>query len=103
MTRAAEGEGLEPASLGRSANQSSDRPDPLRVCVEDALETYLRNMDGHRVSNLYRLVINEVERALFETVLRHAQGNLTQAAAMLGLTRSTLRKRLTEYGIDRGR
>jgi Fis family transcriptional regulator len=56
-------------------------------------------MDGHAVSDLYRLVIVEVERPLFETIVRHANGNLTQAARMLGLTRSTLRKRLTEYGL----
>jgi Fis family transcriptional regulator len=56
-------------------------------------------MDGHAVSDLYRLVIEEVERPLFETIVRHANGNLTQAARMLGLTRSTLRKRLTDYGL----
>jgi Fis family transcriptional regulator len=60
-------------------------------------------MDGHDVSELHRLVIEEVERPLFETVVRHADGNLSQAAKMLGLTRSTLRKRLKDYGIERGR
>lgn len=81
----------------------ADRADPLSKCVEDALETYLRNMDGHRVADLHRLVIEEVERPLLETVVRHADGNLSLAAKMLGLTRSTLRKRLAAYGIDRGR
>ena len=79
------------------------RADPLGKCVQDALETYLRNMDGHDVTDLYRLVIEEVERPLFDTVVRHADGNLTLAARLLGLTRSTLRKRLTDYGIARGR
>jgi Fis family transcriptional regulator len=81
----------------------ADRTDPLSKCVEEALGTYLRNMDGHDVSELHRLVIEEVERPLFETVVRHADGNLSQAAKMLGLTRSTLRKRLKDYGIERGR
>ncbi len=81
----------------------ADRADPLSKCVEEALKTYLRNMDGHGVANLHRLVIEEVERPLFETVVRHADGNLSLAAKMLGLTRSTLRKRLTDYGIERGR
>ncbi|HYN76828.1 MAG TPA: helix-turn-helix domain-containing protein [Lamprocystis sp. (in: g-proteobacteria)] len=80
-----------------------DRTDPLGKCVQAALETYLHHMDGHDVHDLYRLVIEEVERPLFETVLRHADGNLTQAASLLGLTRSTLRKRLADYGIARGR
>jgi Fis family transcriptional regulator, factor for inversion stimulation protein len=77
--------------------------DPLSKCVEEALAAYLRNMDGHGIANLHRLVIEEVERPLFETVVRHADGNLSQAAKMLGLTRSTLRKRLADYGIARGR
>ena len=77
------------------------RADPLSKCVQDALATYLHNMDGHRVVDLHRLVIEEVERPLFETVVRHAGGNLTLAARMLGLTRSTLRKRLTHYSINR--
>jgi Fis family transcriptional regulator, factor for inversion stimulation protein len=81
----------------------SDGADPLSKCVEQALATYLHNMDGHDVANLHRLVIEEVERPLFETVVRHADGNLSQAAKMLGLTRSTLRKRLADYGIARGR
>lgn len=81
----------------------ADRGDPLSKCVEDALRIYLSTTGGHEVTDLHRLVIQEVERPLFETVLRHVDGNLSNAARMLGLTRNTLRKRLTDYGIDRGR
>jgi Fis family transcriptional regulator len=81
----------------------ADRRDPLSKCVEDALRTYLETTGGHAVSDLHRLVIQEVERPLFATVLQHVDGNLSQAAKILGLTRSTLRKRLADYGIDRGR
>jgi Fis family transcriptional regulator, factor for inversion stimulation protein len=81
----------------------ADRTDPLSKCVAEALGAYLRNMDGHDVSDLHRLVIEEVERPLFEIVMRHADGNLSQAAKMLGLTRSTLRKRLKVYDIQRER
>ncbi len=79
----------------------ADRGDPLSKCVEDALRIYLRTTDGHEVGDLHRLVIREVERPLFETVMRHVEGNLSNAARILGLTRNTLRKRLTDYGIDR--
>lgn len=81
----------------------ADRREPLSKCVEDALRAYLKTTDGHEVSDLHRLVIEEVERPLFDTVLRHVEGNLSRAAKILGLTRSTLRKRLADYGIDRGR
>jgi Fis family transcriptional regulator len=79
----------------------TERADPLSKCVEDAVATYLHNMDGHAITDLYRLVIEEVERPLFETVLRSAEGNLTLAARILGLTRSTLRKRLAHFNINR--
>jgi Fis family transcriptional regulator len=77
------------------------RSDPLSKCVEDALVDYLENMGGHAISDLYELVLEEVERPLFETVLNHTKGNLSQAAKILGMTRATLRKRLASRGIDR--
>jgi Fis family transcriptional regulator len=80
----------------------ADRTDPLSKCVEDALGFYLENMGGHEIANLYELVMEEVERPLFETVLHYTKGNLSQAAKMLGMTRATLRKRLANYGIERG-
>ncbi|BCU05857.1 helix-turn-helix domain-containing protein [Allochromatium tepidum] len=74
---------------------------PLSQCVRAAVEAYLTNMAGHEIENLYDLVMQEVERPLFELVLHHTQGNLSQAARLLGLTRNTLRKRLKAHGIDR--
>ncbi|CRI65356.1 DNA-binding protein fis [Thiocapsa sp. KS1] len=81
----------------------ADRTDPLSKCVGDALRFYLENMAGHDVVNLYDLVLEEVERPMFETVLDHTNGNLSHAAKILGLTRATLRKRLAAYGIERAR
>jgi Fis family transcriptional regulator len=81
----------------------SDRSEPLSKCVEEAVLAYLHTTDGHGVSDLHGFVIAEVERPLLATVMRHTDGNLSRAATILGLTRSTLRKRLIAYGIDRGR
>jgi len=72
---------------------------PLSDCVRDALRAYLQHMDGHPVNDLYRLVTSEVERPLFETVLDYTRGNQTRAAQLLGISRSTLRKKLTEYAL----
>jgi Fis family transcriptional regulator, factor for inversion stimulation protein len=92
----------EPTSTGLQVVEA-DRTDPLSKCVQGALRFYLQNMAGHDVVNLYALVIEEVERPMFETVLDHTNGNLSQAAKVLGLTRATLRKRLAAYGIERVR
>ena len=69
--------------------------------MRTAVATYLTNMAGHEIEDLYDLVMQEVERPLFELVLQHTQGNLSQAARILGLTRNTLRNRLTTHGIER--
>jgi len=72
----------------------SNRTEPLCDCVRSALDYYLRNMDGHDVTGLYRMVLDEVERPMIETVLEHTNGNQSTAAQMLGISRSTLRKKL---------
>ena len=76
------------------------RSDPLRECVREALSNYFRQLNGHAVSDLYDLVLAEVEGPLLQAVLEHTGGNQTQAAALLGISRSTLRKKLAHYDID---
>lgn len=81
-----------------------DRPEevtvePLRVCVERALEAYFARLDGETAKDLYGMVLAEIEAPLLETVMRHAQGNQCQAASMLGINRGTLRKKLKQYDL----
>ncbi len=76
-------------------------PQPLRVCVQKALAKYFADLDGHPPGDLYQMVIREVECPLLEAVMTHAAGNQTRAAGILGINRSTLRKRLRAYGLDK--
>lgn len=78
----------------------SKKTEPLRQCVKDAMQRYFNHLDGHGAANLYRLVMNEVEAPLLESVMQHTGGNQTQAATLLGISRSTLRKKLSQYGLD---
>ncbi|WP_456379675.1 DNA-binding transcriptional regulator Fis [Thiolapillus sp.] len=77
--------------------ERQSREDSLGDCVRDALDSYFTRLDGHGTSNLYQLVMEEVERPLFKTVMEHTRGNQTRAAAVLGISRSTLRKKLAFY------
>ena len=76
------------------------REDSLADCVRDALNSYFSHLDGHSASGLYQMVMEEVERPLFQTVMEHAGGNQTRAATLLGISRSTLRKKLARFEID---
>ena len=73
---------------------------PLRECVRMALDAYLAQLDGDDPSDLYRLVLNEVEAPMLESVLTHTGGNQTRAAEVLGINRGTLRKKLRLYGLE---
>ena len=73
---------------------------PLREQVARALQNYLLQLDGHEPANLYRMVLNEVEPPLLQTVLKYTRGNQSKAAEILGMDRSTLRKKLKHYELD---
>ena len=77
----------------------ANRAEPLRECVRNAMRYYLFRLDGHEVNDLHEMVLGEVERPLIETVLEHTDGNQTQAAKMLGMSRSTLRKKMERYRV----
>ena len=75
-------------------------PVTLREQVRQALEDYFQHLDGHAPANLYKLVLQEIEPPLLETVMRYADNRQTRAAEVLGINRSTLRKKLKQYGLE---
>ena len=87
------------ASKERRVN-GKEREHTLRASVQSALDIYFQDLNGHSPDNLYRLVMHEVEAPLLESVMQHAGGNQTRAAEILGINRSTLRKKLKQYGLE---
>ncbi|HEY8245518.1 MAG: helix-turn-helix domain-containing protein [Vicinamibacteria bacterium] len=65
--------------------------------VERSLDEYFRRLDGEPAHNVYEMVIGHVERALLASVLERAGNNQTQAADILGMSRGTLRAKLSKY------
>jgi two-component system nitrogen regulation response regulator GlnG len=73
---------------------------PLEEAVRRRLADLLA-ADGTAVpGDLHALVVGAVERPMIEVVLEHAGGNQVKAADMLGINRNTLRKKITELGIE---
>lgn len=71
----------------------------LRDSVEKSLENYFSQLDGTSVTDVYQLVLSEVDAPLLEQVMKHVRNNQTKASVMLGLNRGTLRKKLKQYGL----
>jgi len=71
----------------------------LAGAVRRALERYFRDLDGEKPTAIYDMVMKNVEKPMIETVLGKAAGNQTLAAAMLGVDRNTLRKKMRQHRI----
>jgi Fis family transcriptional regulator len=84
--------------MKKSASEA-DNPIPLRQNVQAAIRRYLEDMGQSQPESLYRKLMAEVEPPLIEEVLRYTQGNQTQTARILGMTRNTLKAKLDRYDI----
>jgi two-component system nitrogen regulation response regulator GlnG len=90
--------GSEPAAGGAGA--AGQGAETLEQAVERHLRPFVAaHRDGPPVRDLYDRVLAEVERPLLRLVLSATRGNQIKAAAMLGLNRNTLRKKIRELDL----
>ncbi|MES2353305.1 MAG: helix-turn-helix domain-containing protein [Pseudomonadota bacterium] len=81
--------------------EAKDAKEPeLSSCVRRVMKQYFKDLDGERPGPIFDMVVASVEKPLIEVVLQQAEGNQTRAAELLGINRNTLRKKMTEYGIE---
>ncbi len=81
-----------PAAAGSS--------EPLAMAVERHIRQFLdASRDGAPMRDIYDQVIAEVERPLIMMTLSATRGNQIKAAALLGLNRNTLRKKIRDLEI----
>lgn len=103
-TKTVDGErSLEPGVNERKNGKTGEAMPsaPLRHSIDQALDRYFADLDGTEPSDLYAMVINEVEQPLLKRVLDYTGGNQSRAAEILGVNRSTLRKKLRHHGLIR--
>ena len=66
----------------------------LQRLVYELFYNHLRNHEpGQEPKNLHEQCINCVEEPLFNATVAYTQGNLTKAASILGISRSTLSRK----------
>ncbi len=94
-------ETMENVATNESVNVAPVVEQPtLRESVNTAIKNYFDSLDGQTPSDLYEMVLAEVEAPLLERVMEYTRGNQTKAAIILGLNRGTLRKKLKIYGLN---
>ena len=69
----------------------------LKTHAEAAITEFLETLDGETCVDLYAMVIEQVEEPVLKAVMEYNLNNQSKAAAMLGLNRGTLRKKLRQW------
>jgi two-component system nitrogen regulation response regulator GlnG len=81
---------IQPGGCSANPTPRGEESDTLR---------FVRRRLWEGTSALYHELIERVERELLAEVLEQTHGNITQAAAILGITRPTLRAKLAKLGL----
>jgi two-component system nitrogen regulation response regulator GlnG len=75
--------------------------DDFEFALEDQFRKLLSNVsDGEFRPGMYNRMLATLERPLLRAVMMSARGNQIKAASILGINRNTLRKKLSDLGID---
>ncbi len=68
--------------------------------TEEDLPLELRNAPVRAFESVNGNAIESAEKALIQEALKSSEGNISESARILGITRSTLRYRLKKYGME---
>ncbi len=82
------------APAGQRADGAPDPAPPIEALCAQLLERPALH------GRLYDEAVTSAERVIIQTCLQHTGGNLTAAAALLGITRVTLRKKMARLGLQ---
>lgn len=77
----------------------ADPDDQLAQSLRHWLLGRLAHLPKNATADIHSDLGRVVDTTLLAEVMRHVRGNRWQAARLLGLSRTTLRKKLTEFGL----
>lgn len=76
-----------------------DKNIPLCEYVKITLDNYFSNLGDNEPSDLYKMVLEQVEKPLLQKIMHYTNQNQCRAAKILNISRGTLRKKLQQYNL----
>ncbi len=83
--------------LSSSRPRTKTDPGALESVIRERLGHLLARFGVEHLADLHRVVISQAEKPLIELVLKATKGNQLRAAQILGVSRNTLRRKITQY------
>jgi len=71
----------------------------LSAQVTVTLESYFATLDNESATDVYEMVIQQVEKPMIEFILAQTEQNQSKSAQILGINRNTLRKKMQMYDL----
>ncbi|GAB6070894.1 DNA-binding transcriptional regulator Fis [Thiomicrorhabdus hydrogeniphila] len=76
---------------------------PKSLCLSEqvsiTLNAYFETLADENATDVYEMVIQQVEKPMIEFVLQQTENNQTHAANILGINRNTLKKKMQKYNL----
>ena len=69
----------------------------LTNTIEVIIRNYLDSVGKDKITNLYDMVLEQIEPPLLKVTIEHCRYNQSKAADVLGLSRGTCRAKLMKY------
>ena len=80
-----------------TATSPASTAERMRSLVAEWVREQVQALEGHEPADLHQKLIEEIEPAVVDEVLRQVDGNRLVAARWLGLARATVRKLIRKY------
>ena len=73
----------------------------LSDSISDLISDKLAHKKTHKISDLYKSILNVIEPPMLDAIMAFTRYNQSKAAKCLGLSKSTLRKKLIQHFDDK--
>lgn len=71
----------------------------FQEAVNGELKTLLSQFEGTEPCNIYRAMLDKVERPVLAAMMQETNNNQSRTAEMLGMNRATLRTKLKRHNL----